>query len=363
MISCDVIIVGGGPAGSSCAWKLQQAGCDVIVADGARFPRNKPCAGWITPPVLDALQLNVEDYRRGRVFQPIRSFAVGLIDGGATVPAMYDEAVSFAIRRCEFDDYLLQRCGARLRLGQPVSSIARAGGGWMIDDAVRAPVLVGAGGHFCPVARLLNARGSPAPLVVAQEAEWPVSGEPCEPGGPELYFCPDLKGYGWVVPKQGHLNVGIGRLDRRSLPQALAGFLVFLRDRRQLWPPAGVRWAGHAYLLRDARHRRVIDDGVLLAGDAAGLADARSGEGIRQAIESGLAAADTIVDAGGSYSRERLEPYAAWMFRDVTSGAPGRLRARAGASGAGRGIGRWLLRRPAFVRHVVLDRWFLHRAS
>ena len=54
--TCDVVIVGGGPAGSACAWRLRQAGLEVVVIDKAIFPRDKVCAGWITPQVLDDLR-------------------------------------------------------------------------------------------------------------------------------------------------------------------------------------------------------------------------------------------------------------------------------------------------------------------
>ena len=53
MDRCDVLIVGGGPAGSTCAGKLRQAGVDVLVIDKQVFPRDKTCAGWVTPPVLE----------------------------------------------------------------------------------------------------------------------------------------------------------------------------------------------------------------------------------------------------------------------------------------------------------------------
>ena len=66
METCDALIVGGGPAGSSCAWKLRQQGMDVMVLDKAMFPRDKVCAGWITPAVVQALQLDTEDYARER---------------------------------------------------------------------------------------------------------------------------------------------------------------------------------------------------------------------------------------------------------------------------------------------------------
>jgi flavin-dependent dehydrogenase len=59
METCDVLIAGGGPAGSTCAWRLQQAGLDVVVMDRATFPRDKVCAGWITPQVLADVGLDV----------------------------------------------------------------------------------------------------------------------------------------------------------------------------------------------------------------------------------------------------------------------------------------------------------------
>ena len=59
MIEADAIIIGGGPAGSTCAWKLQQAGMDVVVVDKSDFPRDKVCAGWITPAVIEELQIDL----------------------------------------------------------------------------------------------------------------------------------------------------------------------------------------------------------------------------------------------------------------------------------------------------------------
>ena len=76
---CDVLIVGGGPAGSACAWALRHAGLDVLILDAATFPRDKVCAGWITPQVVTELRIDVEEYRRGRTFQPIMGFRTGII--------------------------------------------------------------------------------------------------------------------------------------------------------------------------------------------------------------------------------------------------------------------------------------------
>src|SRR5205823_7702903 len=116
MDSCDVLIVGGGPGGSACAHKLREAGADVIVMDRAAFPRDKVCAGWITPQVIADLHIGVDEYRHDRTFQPITGFRTGLVGGTGEMETTYDRPVSFGIRRCEFDHYLLQRSGARLRL-------------------------------------------------------------------------------------------------------------------------------------------------------------------------------------------------------------------------------------------------------
>ncbi len=161
METCDALIVGGGPAGSSCAWKLRQHGMDVMVLDKALFPRDKVCAGWITPAVVRALQLDTEAYARERVLQPITAFRTGLIHG-REVETRYPVTVSFGIRRCEFDDYLLARSGARTQLGQALKSVEKRGSRWIVNGAITTPLLIGAGGAFLsggPVPRRETRRG------------------------------------------------------------------------------------------------------------------------------------------------------------------------------------------------------------
>src|SRR4029453_7602459 len=98
-----------------------------------------------------------------------------------------------------------------------------------------------------------------------------------------------------------------------------------------------------------------IGPGMLVVGDAAGLAYPESGEGICPAIESAHIAAQTLITAGGRYAHEDLQPYAA-AIRDLhppSAATPKSLR------GAVAAVGRMLLGSPAFTRRVVLDRWFL----
>lgn len=360
-----MLIVGGGPAGSSCARRLRQAGLDVIVMDRSVFPRDKVCAGWITPQVIDDLDFDCDEYRCGRTFQPITGFRTGLIGSTGEVETVYGRPVSFGIRRCEFDHYLLQRSDARLKLSTPISSICRDGAQWVVNGSVRAAMLVGAGGHLCPVARWLNPTIECAPLVVAQEAEFSIpAGDAASwtvaPETPELYFCRDLRGYGWCFRKEQYLNVGLGRLDRRSLPKASGEFVAFLHARRKVPADASWRWRGHAYLVSEPPRRRVIDAGVMLVGDAAGLAYPQSGEGIRPAIESGMLAASTIVEANGRYTRERIEPYEQQLRERFGGRSVPRLLSRTILPGLAATVVPWLLATPWFVRNLVLDRWFLH---
>jgi len=367
MDQCDVLIVGGGPAGSSCAWKLHDSGLNVAILDRQHFPRDKVCGGWITPLVLDELAIDAAEYAYGRVLQPITGFRTSCI-GGPAVETLYGKAISYGIRRYEFDDYLLKRSGAALYEGVTLKQLDRADGAWIINGQIRTRMLIGAGGTFCPVARFLGARVNREAVVTAQEAEF-VMDERQLPGCairaemPELYFCPDLKGYGWCFRKQNVLNVGLGRLDPHGLARHSAEFVDYLRASGRLAPDFTPALLGHAYALYGRTARHVAGDGVLLIGDAAGVAYAQSGEGIRPAIESGLLAAKVVRAAQGCYSQERLEPYRDLLvarFGSVDSHWLTRLGQRVPSRLVSL-IGQQLMATQWFSREVVLNRWFLRQ--
>jgi len=363
METCDVLIVGGGPAGSSCARQLRQQGLDVMVMDKALFPRDKVCAGWITPAVVQALQLDIEEYGRQHVLQPVTSFRTGLIDG-REVETRYQDTVSYGIRRYELDNYLLQRSGARLLLGQPLKSIVRDGRKWVVNDAISVPLVIGAGGHFCPVARHMGAKlGADEPAVTAKEIEFEMDQlqqYDCQvrQDTPELYFCRDLKGYGWCFRKGNYLNIGLGREGSHGLSEHLKYFCDSLKRRGRIPQHIPEQFHGHAYLQYGHAVRQRIDDGLMLIGDAAGLAYPHSGEGILPAVESGLLAAATIAEAAGDYRLQRLLPYSSRLItrfgtvQNSGSAAPELLRNI---------LADTLMESRWFTRHVVLDRWFLHR--
>jgi flavin-dependent dehydrogenase len=285
--------------------------------------------------------------------------------GGREVENHYPRPVSYGIRRCEFDDYLLARSGARRCATEMVDSIERNGGGWIINGTLRTRLLVGAGGHFCPVARMLGARSVPGTLVVAaQEVEFPAAAEDLAEGTieaavPELYFCRDLAGYGWCFRKGDYLNIGLGRTEREQLSTHVHQFADFLRASGKVRAEIPGHFHGHAYQLYERTQPVLCDDGVLLVGDAAGLAYPQSGEGIRPAVESGLLAAGVIAAADGNFARERVQAYERRVIARL-----GRPRSQAASDWLPaswlRALAARLLASKRFARGVVIERWFLH---
>ena len=365
----DVLIVGGGPAGSTLAWSLRKQGLKIAILDKQAFPRHKVCAGWVTPAVMEELELDLDDYAQGRTLQPIFGFRVSQI-GKREIDTRYtDKPASYSIRRNEFDHYLLERAqavtDAELILGEKFKSMNRVDDYWLVNETYKAKLVVGAGGHFCPVVREMGSKlGSSETIVAAQEIEFEMTPEqaaacPVEADVPELLFCEDLLGYGWIVRKGNFLNVGLGREDNHKLSEHVAVFRQQLVDAGKIPAETPLKFHGHAYILYPQATRPLLKDGVLIIGDAAGLAYPESGEGIRPAVESAMLAAQVIAQAEGDYSQTRLQAYQTALEarlgkrggKQVMDYLPGWLKqSLAGA----------LLTTHWFVRNYVVESWFLH---
>jgi len=363
----DAIIIGGGPAGSTAGRALRAGGWRVLLLDKAEFPRDKTCAGWVTPEVFDALQVDRADYARGRVLQPIQGFRIGLMGEPACENRHGDEPVSYGIRRCEFDHYLLQHSGVETALGEQAREMVREGGHWHVNERYRAPWLLGAGGHFCPVATHLgDGPGGHELAVTAKEIEFrmsPADAAACKVRGevPELWFCRDLKGYGWVFRKGDYLNIGLGREDHHRLAEHLHDFVAAMQSAGRVPAELPARFKGHAYLLYGHARRPLAGPGCLLIGDAAGLAYTQSGEGIRPAVDSALLAARALLRheaqtsgadeaAAGEYERALRTHF----------GRRGDQPQRAVPEWLKHALAPTLMRNRWFTRRVVTERWFLH---
>jgi len=299
MIVADAIVVGGGPAGSTCAWKLRDAGLDVVVLDRMAFPRTKLCAGWVTPEALADLELDAHDYPRS-----IMTFdALHLHWKALTVKL---KAQQHSIRRFEFDEYLLQRSGVRV-LQHKVREIRLDGVDYVVDGQFRCKYLVGAGGTACPVYRTLFHERNPRSSVLQTATYEHEFAYDWEDARCHLWFFDDgLPGYAWYVPKSsGYINVGLGGMAEQMKQRGghLREYWQKFVDRLERRGLVGYEQydpTGYSYYLR-GNVDVISGDNAYIVGDSVGLATRDMCEGIGPAIKSGLLAARAIAN-GADYS-------------------------------------------------------------
>jgi flavin-dependent dehydrogenase len=312
----EVIIVGGGPAGSTCAWQLKRYGIGSLILDKADFPRPKLCAGWITQEVVEDLEMDIQSY-------PHRFLTFQHINIHFPLLGHKFKSTEHSIRRYEFDDWLLQRSGAEVR-NHEVKKIRRDGEHYIIDDQYRCKYLIGAGGTRCPVYRNLFRQVNPrakALQAVTLEEEFPFDYQDKEC---YLWFFENgLPGYSWYVPKQnGYINVGIGGLatklkKRKDDIKNHWDYLVQKLQDRGMISNYAFNPKGYSYFIRDKVKVARIDNAFIL-GDAAGLATRDLCEGIGPAVKSALMAAESIAN-NAQYNLNLIEAYSSgnWIFRKL----------------------------------------------
>jgi flavin-dependent dehydrogenase len=229
-----------------------------------------------------------------------------------------------------------------------------------------APVVIGAGGHRCPVARALGEVSERETVVVAQESETRLAPEWVERlqpfmRAPEIYVEPDLRGYGWYFPKQDFLNIGVGCTGGAdgTLPGRRDALVAALRASGRLPADLPIEpFRGHAYVVRRQAPRRLSGPRFCLVGDAAGLARDLSGEGIGPAIRSGRLAAEAV--SARLRGETSLDGYARQIVALYGAGEPGWLERQLGRlpDALGRLAVKAILGSSAARRRIVFDSIF-----
>ncbi|MGH9156399.1 MAG: NAD(P)/FAD-dependent oxidoreductase [Acidimicrobiales bacterium] len=324
MITADVAVVGGGPAGAAAAITLARAGRRVVLVDRARFPRDKCCGDGLTAGALRRLQFLGFDPATVASWQPVRDVCVrGPAGRTVRFPLPRGQGLYAAVaRRADLDSALLEvarRSGVEVVEGARMRSarIATPGSHRQdrvtlgVDglDGVSARYVIGADGMWSPLRKALGARPTDGYL-----GEWHAFRQyftGVAPGAASelwVWFEADLlPGYAWSFPLPGgRANVGFG-VQRSGGPATGA-----MKDQ---WPELLARPHIRDVLGPDARpeapHKAwpipaQVDPGALVAaggralfvGDAARVADPMTGEGIGQALETGMLAARAIVVTG-----------------------------------------------------------------
>jgi geranylgeranyl diphosphate/geranylgeranyl-bacteriochlorophyllide a reductase len=313
----DIGIVGAGPAGSWAAYRLARAGARVALIDGSH-PREKPCGGGVTGRALALVRDAIDPAAVGGVPIDTATFVCG--PHAATVKlddaGDQERALVVAARR-DFDAALLRAAvgaGATL-VARRATDVARANGGWTIATA-SAPVsctrLVGADGANSLVRRRVSAPFERRDLSIA--SGFFIHGVSSREI--DVVFETDPPGYLWSFPRPDHLAVGVGaQADESSSAQLFALASKWIarhvvggnpRLERYSWPIPSL---GREALGRE----RSAGDRWMLVGDAAGLVDPITREGIYFALASGDAAAASLLsaDAERAYLRylgEHIHP-------------------------------------------------------
>jgi geranylgeranyl reductase family protein len=291
----DVLVVGAGPAGSSTALRLAQGGAKVLLADRARFPRDKPCGGGLTGRALRHAPCPVDPV----VEHVVDRFRIRL-RYGRSFTRRHPQPLVLMTQRRRLDLHLVERAaaaGTEFRDGVRVTDLRDEGthvNARIGDEPVVADVLVGADGANGIVARETGLEDG---IVrgVALEANVPYA--EIDRVGIEGTAVIELGvvpgGYGWVFPKGDHANVGVGGWGSEG--PHLRDHLARLIAAHGVDPGALRDLRGHRLPMR--RPGAVPVRGrVLLVGDAAGLVDPLSGDGIYEAFVSAKFAAQAILD-------------------------------------------------------------------
>ncbi|MEO8412947.1 MAG: NAD(P)/FAD-dependent oxidoreductase [Ginsengibacter sp.] len=315
ILTYDAIIVGGGPAGSTCASILVQSGVHTLLLDRADFPRVKLCAGWLSPPIWDILAIAPGEYTGGlwewkhvHIHFRGRKFKV--------------KSNGYFVRRYEFDDFLLKRSKVETIEGHNVRQIEKDSEGyWVIDNQYRAKYLVGAGGTHCPVARTLFP-GKENAQCGTQEREFEGSLDEIaatragEDGEPEILLHDDMKGYSWNVPKGRWLNIGTGTKAAREVVPAWHKARAFFEGNGKPGTvplssrPMLDKMKGHGYVTFETNHLAFCQaDNIFLVGDALGLAQPMTGEGILPSVLSGKLCGTAIAGGKPETYGERLRTH------------------------------------------------------
>jgi geranylgeranyl reductase family protein len=303
----DVLVVGAGPAGSTAAYRLAEAGASVLLLDRTRFPRDKPCGGGVTGRAARLLPVSIDP-----VVEHVASYVDLRLGYRRWIARGRGEPLVLMTQRRRLDAFLAEKAieaGAEFRDGVRVTTVESGEEGVLIEaggERIAGCTLVGADGVNGMTARALGLGGNRV-VGVALEGNLPYQKlDASRYHGRlaiELGIVPG--GYGWVFPKGDHANFGVGGWPeegpriREHLRRLCAEHGALFEDLEDL--------RGYRLPLRSA-HATLARGRALLVGDAAGLIDPVSGDGMFEGFLSSKVAAKVVLDLLGGCAAT-LEPY------------------------------------------------------
>ncbi|MGD9382211.1 MAG: geranylgeranyl reductase family protein [Candidatus Thorarchaeota archaeon] len=327
----DLVVVGGGPAGASCARAAALGGLDVVLIEKAIHPRKKLCAGALTRRVTGLVDFDIEPatelrFSGGRMYSRT----------GTCIDFKLDEQSSgYLVKRPRFDNYLLKKAidaGVEVVQGTEAVTVEQLKSGirvLTVGDSYKAHLLVGADGVNGIIAKNVGLRGrwKSDEVALCIAADIPVEEEDVKrcmslsnsdvSMGVDIHFGLLEMGYGWCFPKKDELNVGIGaRMDKAAdLRSRWRKFVRRLEDQKELKFDLSKQSAFRVPF--GVPKIPLVTRRTMLVGDAAGLVSPLSGEGIYYAIKSGIMAAQFACEAAEMKTPFHVMEYGKAIRKDI----------------------------------------------
>jgi geranylgeranyl reductase family protein len=307
MPSFDVAVIGAGPGGSVAAHHLARAGARVLLVDKATFPRDKPCGGGVTGRAARLLPFSIDP-----VVEDVADRMECRLHYGPLISRTARGPLAYMTQRKRLDHFLLQRAaeaGADVRDGVKVADVHERG--LTVDgEEVAATIVIGADGCNGISAKALDLARERV-HGVALEANFPYEARFAH--AMLLHIAVVKGGYAWIFPKGDHINLGVGG-DEVEGPN-LRGHLRRLCEAYGIDPADATDTRGYRLPMR--RPGSTLARGTAaVIGDAAGLVDPFSGDGMYEAFYSAKLVADASLDVLAGRA-EGLEPYAAAVERRI----------------------------------------------
>jgi geranylgeranyl reductase family protein len=314
----DVLVVGAGPAGSILAFHLAKSGLDVLLLDKAKFPRGKTCGGGVTVRTQKLIPFDFSPVIEGTITGI--SFTCQFEE---PFTRRYPEPLMFTVQREHFDEFLVRRAeeaGARFFDQTPFLSLEPKDGFMEVQTAAgfcSATYIAGADGSQSAVARKTGLMKDPTHML-AIHSEAPTSLIPdWDPDLIHLDWGSVKRSYAYMFPKKYFLSTGALGIDipAGKIKNYQRAFLATRAQKDQALP-----FSAAGFMIPLRKKRSPIENGrCLLVGDAAGLADPFSGEGIFSAVRSAQIAASVLQEAVKD-RWDSLKAYQEFIDREMMPG-------------------------------------------
>lgn len=294
--SADVIVVGGGPAGSSAAYILAKQGLNVLVLEKQKMPRYKTCGGGVNIRAARYIPFSIEPVVERVIYKYRFTY-----HGEKSFEKVSSEPLTYMTQRMHLDKFLLEQArnqGANIQEEVTIRKVHEQSDTVIVEDsegkAYQALVLIGADGANSTIARNLQlSKGIQQEIALESEITLPPEIMCKWSDVIEIDLFSIWCGYGWIFPKQNHISIGVGG-PQRFFNQIKAYNSEYL-NKNNLSDYPKIKFSGHTLPIR--KGSAPLSKGrVLLVGDAAGLLEPFTGEGIGYAVRSGQLAA-VAVDA------------------------------------------------------------------